>query len=90
MLRLTVKKGSFAYDPQLGSEIYKLAKPLRVTPQNERRLALSYAQEALLPIPGVTAEKAEISFSGPGAMKLSLRLNINQNPYELEVEYDLR
>lgn len=46
LIRLCVKKGSFAPDPELGSELYKLPD----CPQAQRdRMALHLAQQALLP-----------------------------------------
>jgi hypothetical protein len=86
---LTVKKGSFALDPQLGSEIYKLGQARGFSPENQRRIALSYAQEALLPMRGVTAEKAGLSYGGAGELILNLTVTINQTQYELESAYDI-
>jgi phage gp46-like protein len=91
LLRLCVRKGSFAEDPGLGSELYKLAQARAMGAADMERLALSYAQEALLPMPQVSV--AAVSFKkgirGGGMPELAVTLKINGNHYALEVGYGL-
>ena len=47
IIRLTVPKGRFALDPELGSRLYELGTGNR-EPGRLQELALEYAQEALL------------------------------------------
>jgi phage gp46-like protein len=47
MIRLTVPKGRFELDPELGSRLYELGRASR-EPGRIEELALEYAQEALL------------------------------------------
>jgi phage gp46-like protein len=88
LLRLCVRKGSFAPDPGLGSELYKLAQARALAGGDLERLALSYAQEALLPIPQVSVTSVSLK-KGGGAPELIVTLKINENQYALEVGYDL-
>jgi phage gp46-like protein len=83
-----VRKGSFAQDPDLGSELYKLMLTRGFGNGDMERLALSYAQEALLPMPQVTVA-AVSQRKGGGAPELTVTLIINKNQYALEVGYDL-
>jgi phage gp46-like protein len=88
LLRLCVRKGSFEQDPALGSELYKLAQARIRNGVDMERLALSYAQEALLPMPQVTV--TAVSFSKGGSTpELTVKLRINENQYALEVGYGL-
>lgn len=50
MVRLTVPKGKFVLNPQLGSLLHTLG---RTAPAQREQLALEYAQEALLEMPEV-------------------------------------
>ena len=47
LIRLGVRRGAFAPDPELGSELHKL--PLALGGEARDRLALHFAQAALLP-----------------------------------------
>lgn len=47
MIRLSVKKGDFALDKELGSKLYTL---VQVPKEQREELALEYAREAVLPI----------------------------------------
>lgn len=53
--RLNVIRGSFRYDRTLGSRIPEMD----IRAENAGVLALRYAQEALLPCPGIRAEAAK-------------------------------
>lgn len=50
MIRLSVPKGSFALDEELGSKLEQLGK---VSENQREELALEYAREAVLPVEGV-------------------------------------
>lgn len=59
-MRLIMRYGSFAYDRELGSELYTL--PLEEEHAEERAVAL--AQKALMPMAGVAVKAAKISDEG--------------------------
>lgn len=69
-IRLSVKQGSFAYDPLFGSHLYTL-KP---TDSNLNERALSMAQEALKDMPQVTVQSAVCSILLSGGMTITLSL----------------
>lgn len=50
MVRLTVPKGKFVLNPQLGSLLHTLG---RTAPAQREQLALEYAREALLEMPEI-------------------------------------
>lgn len=81
LIRLCVRKGSFAADPALGSELYRL----RGGPFRER-LALGYAQEALLPMREVRVLAAECETVSADRLRLSVTLELPEKQAELEVE----
>lgn len=54
-IRLSVKQGSFAYDPSMGSRLFTLVP----NDSNRNAAALFMAQEALKTMPQFTVEKAE-------------------------------
>ena len=57
MVRLTVPKGKFVLNPQLGSLLHTLG---RTAPAQREQLALEYAQEALLEMPDELLVKFEL------------------------------
>lgn len=81
LLRLSIKKGSFKEDTSLGSELYKL-KDFRGG--DITRLAQSYAQEALLPMPEVSVSSVEAERRAD-VLRLLINLSSNKNIYRLEV-----
>lgn len=83
LIRLSVRRGSFVYDPALGSELHRLrgAKTAVLG-----QLALSYAQEALAPMRGVTVRQAEAARSGRDLLTVAVTLEYNGTTYPLEVE----
>ena len=81
LIRLSVRKGSFLPDPDLGSELYKL--PAR-DPALRDRLALHWAQEALLP-EGVTVKSASCRITAPETLSLSVTAEAGGERYPLEV-----
>ena len=82
LIRLSVRKGSFLPDPTLGSELYRL--PCSGGEQTNR-LALHYAQQALLPEPGARVEQAVCRLAGEGSLAVSVTVKINNHSYPLEV-----
>lgn len=83
LLRLSIKKGSFREDPALGSELFKLKG---FHGANLERLAQSYAQEALLPMPEVSVSSVSISRESPDILRLLVTLATAENTYRLEVD----
>lgn len=85
LLRLSIKRGSFVLDPTLGSELHRL----RGT-QTEvmERLALSYAQEALATMPGVSVSRVAIDRSGRDSINMMVYLTYNEQTYSLEVSVE--
>lgn len=83
LLRLSIKKGSFACDPGLGSELYKL-RALKNS-ANLERLALGYVREALLPMPELAVESIGITRSEPDVLALAVTFYYNDQSYQLEV-----
>ena len=83
LIRLSVKKGSFAPDPALGSELHRLRPG---TGQETNRTALSYAQEALAPLGArVLVLAAQCSVPEPEKLLIKLRIAVDNEPYQLEV-----
>lgn len=82
LLRLTIKKGSFKEDPSLGSELYKLYE---LRGGDHTRIAQSYVQEALLPMPEVEVTSVRLERES-GSIRLFSNLSIKQNQYQLEVD----
>ena len=85
LIRLSVRKGSLARDPDLGSELYRLA-----TARTEwrDRLAMSYAQEALAPIRELTVLSARCGRAGADVLTVAVELAWGETgkAYVLEVQ----
>lgn len=82
LIRLSVRRGSFSLDPSLGSELHRLpGARLDIM----ERLALSYAQEALLPMAGVSVSQVQLTRSGRDALQMIVFLTYNEQTYPLEV-----
>ncbi|HHY52636.1 MAG TPA: histidine kinase [Clostridiales bacterium] len=82
LIRLSVRKGSFLPDPNLGSELHRL--PCAAGEQTNR-LALHYAQQALLPEPQAKVEQAFCYLTGEGGLAVRITVNIDRQRYPLEV-----
>lgn len=84
LIRLGVRKASFAPNPQLGSELHKL--PTTLTGAQRDRLALHYAQEALLP-EGARVEQAVCRpvKGKPEALSIALTIRLGEQTFPLEV-----
>ena len=76
VFRLTVKKGSFFYDQQLGSRLYTLKGSYG------NREALS---EALKPMAEVTPLGVRAGMTGPDQLSLTVSLLADRKQMELEV-----
>lgn len=83
LIRLTVKKGCFAPDPDLGSELYKLAS---VRSGDMTRVALGYAQEALLHMPEISVSGVRIEQISDDTLRLYVVLSTRNQSYHLEVD----
>ena len=82
LIRLQVKKGSFALDPSLGSELHKLR---RSGSETNNRLAMGYVQEALAPLQGVSVESVRCSLSGSEDLLVTVELLARGESVLLEV-----
>ncbi|HAN43835.1 MAG TPA: hypothetical protein DCP97_00445 [Ruminococcaceae bacterium] len=82
MISLAVKKGSFKYNPNLGSELYRL----RQCPAGTlNAAALGYAAEALSSIKELAVSSVECTKKPNGVIAVSVKLLSGQNSYALEV-----
>lgn len=84
LIRLGVKKGSFVYDTELGSELHRLHFNGEESTQRE---AFSYVQEALRQIPEIVVEDVQCFWETADTFRLSITLSIQKNVYELELNY---
>lgn len=82
VIRLGIKKGRFAYDPTLGSELYKLTGPVT---ESLKKTAYSYVTEALLPIPQITVESVSCQAFGTDSLKVTAALKYKDRQYTIEV-----
>ena len=84
IIRLSVREGSFAPNPGLGSRLHKL--PLAATGAERDRLALHCAQRALLPegveVLGATTGPVR---GEPGVLAVSLQVSLGEKKFPLEV-----
>ena len=84
MFRLTVKKGSFFYDQQLGSRLYTL-KGSYGNRENLSENAMQMVREALKPMAEVTPLRVRASLTGPDQLSLTVSLLADRKQTELEV-----
>ncbi|MCL2857683.1 MAG: hypothetical protein FWE19_08220 [Oscillospiraceae bacterium] len=84
LIRLSVRAGSFAPDPGLGSRLHKLS-PALAGPERDR-LALHYAQEALLPEGAKVCSARTRPIRGKSeALAISLQVSLGGERFPLEV-----
>ena len=83
LIRLSVRRGSFARDPLLGSELYRLPA---ARAEGRDRMALGYAQEALAPIRALTVLDARCRHEDAGILSVELELAWAEQSYLLTVD----
>ncbi len=71
LLRLTTKKGAFALDTALGSELYRLRGS---SGEQLTALARGYVEQALLPVNGLSVEGVACSPTPEGGVQLDVYL----------------
>ena len=81
LIRLTVKKGSFIYDPNLGSRLYEV-KSFRGYIKNK---VLSIVKEAVSPIAKVVVDDIELINNGEN-INLKVLLSIKDKKREVEIK----
>ena len=82
LIRLTVKKGSFIYDKNLGSNLYTLKN----TNKDIKNQAIIMVKEALVDIREIEVDDISVKFTDNSEnLKLNVLLSINNNNKE-EVE----
>ncbi len=82
-IRLAVRRGSFALDPQLGSDLHRLP---RGTAEALAPLAADYVRQALAPLPAVTVQEVGCRYdSAADAITATVTLRIDRQLYEMEV-----
>lgn len=85
LIRLTVRKGSFIYDTNLGSDLYKIKKTAST---NIKSRALSMVKEALKPMSNVLVDDVSTEFINSSEnLKLNVVLRVNNNKKEMEVVF---
>lgn len=82
LFRLTMRRGSFPFLPELGSELYRLT---REKPSAWQGLARQYAAEALRGEEGVTVTDVVVTPQGEGA-RLDVLLDCRGNAERVTVE----
>jgi len=83
-IRLTVKRGGFLLDPTLGSELYRLK---RTGVAQLEETALSYIQDALYPMKGVTVDGLTCTYdSRADRLTIALNLRVEGSYQTLEVQ----
>lgn len=84
LIRLSVKRGSFREDPTLGSQLHKLQGGGTDT---LNRLALSYVQDALAPLPQLTVKSVTVTRTDAQCLLVSVAVTAHSGrPYQLEVQ----
>ena len=81
MIRLAVRRGSFAPDPELGSAFYTLGA---VGARDLDAAALSLAHQALMPLAGVSVTGASCSRTGD-QLRVNVALTVGNETKTLEV-----
>lgn len=78
---LQVRRGSFPFLPELGSQMYLLG---REKPSARQAVALAYAKQALQPLP-LTVEAATVTEAASEGLAVRLDLRTEDGTAELEV-----
>lgn len=82
LLRLQVRKGSFALDTSFGSDLYKL--PAVVSDANSRT-ALSYILNALGDIKQISNISAKLNLDNAGNLIIYMDISINNKEISLSI-----
>jgi hypothetical protein len=82
LIRLSVRKGGFAPDIALGSELWRLSG---VRAELRDRVAAGYVREALLPIRGLSVVAVSCETPEPDRLTVKTELEIGEGTYDLEV-----
>ncbi len=86
LIRLCVKKGSFIYDRELGSELYKLRNYYSDI-QTLEEMALEKVTQALQAIPQLSVTGVELNTTNGGErLELNVLLKANGTSTNLEVK----
>lgn len=84
LIRLTVKKGSFIYDPNLGSNLYTI-KPSQGNINNR---VLSIVREALAPMSKIIVDNVNINLNNNGEnLDLKVFISIDNKKREVEITF---
>ena len=81
-IRLAIRKGSFPYNKDLGSELYKLRTS---TDEATQREAFSYVQEALRDMKDVEVISVKCSFVEQDTLAVKVSISFNNKFFNLEV-----
>lgn len=84
LIRLSVRKGSFLPDPQLGSELHRLAGQ----GEHANQMALHWAQQALLPEPEAQVLHAACRLEEDNCLQVAVTVAVGEQKYALEVKAD--
>lgn len=82
LIKLTIKKGSFIYNPNLGSELHTL----QLTKDNLQANALMLVKEALKDMLEVVVENVNVELTNDGEnMNLTVLISINDQMEEVTI-----
>lgn len=85
LIRLSIRRGTFPLDPELGGRLYLLQK---ARAQDLNRLALSYAADALASMKGVEVVDALVKSTQGQGLEVTLSLRVEGKIYPLEIPVD--
>ena len=73
VLRLTTRKGAFALDKSLGSELYRLRACGK---EKLASLAEAYVAQAVLPVNGLELQKVQCEATAQGVLRLDVYIKL--------------
>ena len=82
LIRLTIQKGSFIYDPDLGSRLFTL----KSTRGDIKQQAINLVREALSPMTEVTVEDVVIDRVGEENLSMKVILSTNNETGEVAIK----
>lgn len=82
LFRLSIPKGSFIYDPSIGSDIRSLKKG---TTHQMNQQAFAIVEQALIPMVDVTVENVKCKLDDVGCLFMDIDLIVGDNTAYLEV-----